>query len=108
MREFKRIAKSIPLSMEVWSGVLHVPLVRWKRRLAGTAALQPLETDRVLHIHELYRMGEKIFGSAPAMARWMEHPHWLFGKAPLAMLTSQQGIEEVMAEIGRIEHGIPA
>ena len=40
------------------------------------------------------------------MARWMAQKHFLFGKPPADLLTSQEGIERVMAELGRIEHGI--
>ncbi len=107
MRRFKSLAKEVPLPMDQWSRVLHVPMDRWMQRLRSSSGLQPLETDRVLLILELYRMGMGVLGGQDSMARWMAQKHFLFGKPPADLLTSQEGIERVMAELGRIEHGIP-
>lgn len=108
MSRFRTVARGIALPMDHWSRVLHVPLTEWRQRSRGNGSLQPLETDRVLQVQEVYRRGEEVFGDREVFSRWMESKHLLLGKAPMDMLGSAEGINLVLDELIAIEHGLPA
>ncbi|MBX2980488.1 MAG: DUF2384 domain-containing protein [Flavobacteriales bacterium] len=107
MQRFRSIARKIPLDLERWGVVLHIPVVQWKQRIIKRQPLNPLEADRVLLVEELYRRGEEVFGSMENFHGWMEDEHLLLGKPPMDLLVSSKGIEQVLDELIAIEHGLP-
>ena len=61
-----------------------------------------------LNNHPL-RMGKQVFGSVEAFYDWIHsNPPMLDGDLSFLSLTSYDGIQKVLTQIGRIEHGILA
>lgn len=93
----KDIAKILPLS---------------ERQLQRYTEDQVLRTDisvQLLLMLELYSRGYEVFGSREKFRRWMELPNVALSSIqPLELLDTSLGIQLVLDEIGRIEHGIVA
>ena len=54
----------------------------------------------------LARQGEEVFGTLPALRRWLAKPaHGLDSQPPLALLETSGGIDLVADEVDRIAHG---
>lgn len=61
----------------------------------------------VLCNKHVFLKAEKIFGSTEKAALWLEKSNPDFnGNAPLTLLNSQSGSEQVVDILTRIEHGV--
>lgn len=82
------------------------------RTLQRKSASERLPSDiseRVLLIQNLYFTGGQVFGSLEAFRQWMMQPNMaLGGVVPKSYLDTFTGIEFLMHELGRIEHGLVA
>ncbi len=66
-----------------------------------------LESDRILELAELYHKGQEVFGDNKKFLNWLESNIIALGNtSPKQWLDTQQGIKAIMAELGRIQHGI--
>lgn len=64
-------------------------------------------SERFLLINDLVEYGRKIFGDNNVFKKWLKAPSEALGNvAPLSMLDTVYGIDEVKKEIGRIAYGV--
>jgi putative toxin-antitoxin system antitoxin component (TIGR02293 family) len=80
---------------------------------AGVAGLTPRENpdqrDLPYRIARLLVMAVSVFGEADYAMQWLKEPNEALGGAvPLQLLATIEGVEIVRAELGAIEHGLPA
>jgi putative toxin-antitoxin system antitoxin component (TIGR02293 family) len=61
----------------------------------------------VIELAKIYSRGEEVFGTLDAFREWMQSSVRALGdKRPREFLDTSIGIEMLMEELGRIEHGI--
>lgn len=64
-------------------------------------------SEQILQIAEVAAKGSKVFGNKEKLLLWMSHPNKaLSGKTPMSLLCSKFGVDVVLDELGRIEHGV--
>jgi putative toxin-antitoxin system antitoxin component (TIGR02293 family) len=67
----------------------------------------PDESDRLLRLARVFARARQVFDDGESAARWMALPNRaLGGVAPLTLLDTDIGVDQVREELGRIEHGI--
>jgi putative toxin-antitoxin system antitoxin component (TIGR02293 family) len=80
---------------------------RTLRRYTASKLLNPEQSERVIELARLYSRGEEVFGSLDAFKEWIESNVIALGnKKPKEFFDTSLGIELLMEELGRIEHGI--
>jgi putative toxin-antitoxin system antitoxin component (TIGR02293 family) len=80
---------------------------RTLRRYEPNDVLNRRLSERALEIAELYSRGEEVFGSAASFRKWMEGIVPALGHcSPKSFLDTSIGIQMLMDELGRIEHGV--
>jgi putative toxin-antitoxin system antitoxin component (TIGR02293 family) len=80
---------------------------RTLRRYTSQTLLNPEQSERVVELAKLYSRGEDVFGGLPDFKEWMDSTVMALGnKKPKEFLDTSIGIEMLMNELGRIEHGI--
>ncbi|MBN8785746.1 MAG: DUF2384 domain-containing protein [Terrimonas sp.] len=80
---------------------------RTLRRYAATQKLNPEQSERLIELARLYSRGEEVFGSMEGFKTWMDSAVMaLDNKKPKEFLDTSIGIDMLMNELGRIEHGI--
>lgn len=80
---------------------------RTLRRYTARQKLNPEQSERIIELAKLYSRGEEIFGSMEAFKQWMNSTVMALGnKKPKTYLDTSLGINLLMNELGRIEHGI--
>lgn len=63
-------------------------------------------SEKVLLIQNLYIKGPKVLGTLTDFQQWMANSNLAFGNAkPKDFLDTYSGIDFIMHELGRIEHG---
>ncbi|THU31154.1 DUF2384 domain-containing protein [Niastella caeni] len=64
-------------------------------------------SERIMLLAELICYGQDVFESKDLFNTWLKKPSIALGnKAPLELLDTLYGIEEVKKELGRIEYGV--
>ena len=77
------------------------------RRYGSHEKLNPEQSERIIELARLYSRGEEVFGSLVAFKEWMDSTVMALGnKKPKTFLDTSLGIDLLMNELGRIEHGI--
>jgi putative toxin-antitoxin system antitoxin component (TIGR02293 family) len=82
---------------------------RTLRRYSDHQKLSQEQSERMIELAKLYSRGEEVFGSINKFKDWMDTTLLPFGnKKPKAFLDTSLGIQMIMDELGRIEHGVLA
>ncbi len=106
-KRFGTMVKNAPLNLHEWASVVYVSPRTLQARIKGNTSFDPLQSDRVELIMQVMERGQEVFGDTKSFRRWLDEPRPLLGgKKPIAMLNDLAGIGEVLAELGRIEHGV--
>lgn len=80
---------------------------RTLRRYTPAQKLSQEQSERMVELARLYSRGEQVLGSLPEFRQWMSTRLLAFGdKKPKEFLDTSLGINMIMDELGRIEHGI--
>lgn len=80
---------------------------RTLRRYTPEEVLNKRLSERALEIAKLYSRGEEVFGDAPSFQQWMDADVPALGhRKPKSFLDTSLGIQMLMDELGRIEHGV--
>jgi putative toxin-antitoxin system antitoxin component (TIGR02293 family) len=98
--------KNTGISALEMSDILHTT-DRTLRRYTEDTVLNPEQSERALEIARLYTRGTEVFESLDGFKEWMNSSVVALGsKKPKEFLDTSLGIEILMEELGRIEHGI--
>jgi putative toxin-antitoxin system antitoxin component (TIGR02293 family) len=101
-----RLAKHLSIGLQEMAPILSVNL-RTIQRYDPEKVFNRSVSERILRIALVVSKGEDIFGSGEQFNFWLKEPNRaLADKKPLDLLVSDFGIDLVLEELGRIEHGI--
>jgi len=105
--EFKKIADKSPFTQAEWAAMLHVSERTLQRYAKSNGSFAPINAERALQIDKVLREGKIAFGKVENFYNWIKRePQMLEGKLSLNSLTSYEGIQKVLTQLGRIQHGI--
>ena len=80
---------------------------RTLRRYDSTEVLNKRLSERAFEIARLYARGEEVFGDGASFRQWMDTEVPALGhQRPKSFLDTSMGIQMLMDELGRIEHGV--
>lgn len=103
---FQALLENTSLTANEIAEYLHISLRSIQRQKNSFSV--PI-SERILKIASLYAKGYEVFGNKENFKTWLESPNVALGeKKPKEFLSHIFGIEMLLDEIGRIEHGILA
>lgn len=106
--DFRKIADKAPFTIGEWALMLHISERTLHRYAKENAAFNGLQVERILHLEKLINLGNTLFGKE-GFKHWLHFkPFSLESKKPEEMLSTYEGIQEVIDILGRMQHGIPA
>ena len=107
--EFKKITYKIPFTQTEWASILHVSERTLQRYAKNNSSFAPINAERALQIAHLIDEGKKTFGKTELFYNWLNRkPLMLEGPLSFNSLTTTHGIQLVLTQLGRIQHGILA
>ena len=107
--EFKKIADKTPFTQAEWASILHVSERTLQRYAKNNSSFAPINADRAIQIANLINEGKKTFGKTALFYQWLKRkPLMLEGSLSFESLTTTHGIQLVLTQLGRIQHGILA
>lgn len=108
-KEFKKIADKVPFTLQEWSQILHISERTLQRYAKANSTFPFSVVDRILQIDKVIKRGIDVFGSLDKFISWLRsNPYMLEGRLSLQSLRSIEGINLVLTQLGRIEHGVLA
>jgi len=100
------LARYLSMSISQMAELLPVTertIQRYKRKQRFNRVV----SEQVLQIAEVAARGGEVFGDRDKFLSWMRSPSPALGnRTPAFLLRSRFGIEVVLDELGRIEHGV--
>jgi putative toxin-antitoxin system antitoxin component (TIGR02293 family) len=107
--EFKKIADKSPFTQSEWAAILHVSERTLQRYAKSNGSFAPINAERALQIDKVLKEGKTTFGKVENFYNWLKrNPYMLEGNLSFNSLTSYEGIQKVLTQLGRIQHGILA
>lgn len=105
--EFKKIADKAPFTQAEWASMLHVSERTLQRYAKNNGSFAPINAERALQIEKVLKEGEFTFGKVENFYNWLKrNPYMLGGNLSFESLTSASGIERVLTQLHRIQHGL--
>lgn len=105
--EFKRVQSESDFSESEWASFLDITVRSLQRLKQSGRTLDTSASERVLLIRQLLERGREVFEEVEAFDQWLRLPNWfLGGETPISLLDTATGIQLVLDEIGKIEHGV--
>jgi putative toxin-antitoxin system antitoxin component (TIGR02293 family) len=100
------VQRSLHLSREGLSRILSMP-ERTLARRQKQARLTAEESDRLIRVARVMAHAVQVLGSRDKAARWLRSRNRaLRGSAPVSLLDTDIGAQQVSEVLGRIEYGI--
>lgn len=76
-----------------------------QRRHSVAAPLSPIASDRLSRIDRIFNLAVEVLGDQDKAARWLKRPsRGLGNEAPLQLLDTDAGTQQVERELRQIEH----
>jgi putative toxin-antitoxin system antitoxin component (TIGR02293 family) len=105
--EFKKIADKVPFTQAEWASILHVSERTLQRYAKNNGAFAPINAERAMQIAQVIKEGIITFGNVNLFYSWIKrNPYMLEGNLSFESLTTNEGIQKVLTQLGRIQHGI--
>ncbi len=105
--EFKKIADKAPFTQAEWAAILHVSERTLQRYAKDNSSFAPINAERALQIDKVLKEAKVTFGKVENFYNWIKRgPYMLEGSLSFDSLTSYSGIEKVLTQLSRIQHGL--
>lgn len=105
--EFKKIADKTPFTQAEWAAILHISERTLQRYAKGNGVFASINAERAMQIANILKEGKITFGSIDKFYNWLkQNPYMLEGNLSFQSLTSADGINKILTQLGRIQHGL--
>lgn len=106
-QQFADIAALVPFTQKEWAAILHLSERTLQRYARYNGSFEGIYVDRILQVEQLIRKGLETFTGAEAFYRWLKREKKVLGHTlQFGSLYTTQGIQDILAELGRIQHGV--
>lgn len=106
---FEHIIKKYSFTLQNWADFLHISTKTLSRYQKESKTFDALQSERIIQIEMLHQRGAEVFGSKENFSIWLETESVALGRrVPRTLLNNSFGIQLLMDELTRIEHGVLA
>ncbi len=107
--DFKKIADKVPFTLAEWASILHVSERTLQRYAKSNSSFAPINAERISLIETVIKEAKITFGKAENFYNWLKrNPYMLEANISIQSLSTYEGIQNVLTQMGRIQHGILA
>ena len=105
--EFKKIAATAPFSQAEWATMLHVSERTLQRYAKNNGSFAAINAERILLIDKVLKEAITTFGNIEKFYQWIKkEPYMLEGNLLFNSLSTYDGIQKVLTQLGRIQQGL--
>ncbi len=104
---FKKLADTIDFTTADWATIMHVSERTLQRYAKKNTRFAPINAERFQQIKKVIEKGKAVFGSTNNFYNWISrNPYMLEEQLSIKSLSTYDGIQNVLTQLGRIEQGI--
>lgn len=101
------VTRHLDLSEDAMLSCLRISKRTAARRKASRERLRAVESERLLRLARAAATATDVLGTREKAVRWLQRPNrGLGGEAPITMLDTDVGFQNVVDELQRIEYGV--
>jgi putative toxin-antitoxin system antitoxin component (TIGR02293 family) len=105
--EFKKIADKAPFTQAEWAAILHVSERTLQRYAKNNGVFAPINAERAVQVAQVLQRAKEVFGDMAKFYHWIKrNPYMLEENLSMQSLSTHDGINKVLTQLGRIEHGL--
>ena len=106
-RSAQTVSEALRVPIRELSTYLHVSSKTLERRLKDDRVLDQDVSDRLVELAKVFARTVEVMEDLDRARKWLFEPSLVLGNvSPVSLLDTSTGVEMVMDELGRIEHGI--
>ena len=106
-QDFKLVADKIPFTQAEWSDILHISERTLQRYAKDNHLFAPINAERILLINKVLVEAKITFGKTEKFYEWIKrNPYMMEGNLSIQSLSTYEGIQNVLTQLGRIQQGI--
>ncbi len=106
-KKFEKISNKIPFSLKEWANILHLSERTLQRYAKDNKNFEGIYVDRIMQIDQLIQVGLNTFSDADALYEWLKKDKQIMGRIiNFNSLSTTQGINDIIDQLGRIQHGV--
>lgn len=106
-RKFEKIARQVAFTQKEWAAILHLSEKTLQRYAKDNKSFEGIYVDRILQMQELIQMGLETFISPEAFYRWLKRDKPVLCELlTFGSLNNFRGIQLIIDQLGRIQHGV--
>lgn len=106
-QDFKKVADKIPFTQAEWSDILHISERTLQRYAKDNHLFAPINAERVLLINKVLNEAQITFGKSEKFYEWIKrNPYMMEGNLSIQSLSTYEGIQNVLTQLGRIQQGV--
>ena len=104
---FKKVADKVPFTQAEWANILHVSERTLQRYSKDNHSFAPINAERIVLIEKVLQQAKITFGNTDKFYDWIKRePYMMEGNLSVQSLSTFEGIQNVLTQLGRIQHGI--
>lgn len=104
---FALIKDITPFTEDDWATLLNLSTKSLHRYKAGSKPFKPLQSEKIIEMAEVAKVGTEVFGDPEKFRLWLNTPSFALGRTkPIDLLQDSYGKELVLRELTHINHGI--
>ena len=104
---FKKVADKVPFTQAEWANILHVSERTLQRYSKDNHSFAPINAERIVLIEKVLQQAKITFGNTDKFYDWIKrNPYMLEGNLSVQSLSTFEGIQNVLIQLGRIQHGV--
>ena len=106
-RKLKKITDRVPFTQSEWAQMLHLSERTLQRYAKNNSVFEGIYTDRILLLQDMIDLGLETFTDANTFYAWLKKDKPVLGHTlTFSSLYSDRGIQEVIDQLSRIQHGV--
>jgi putative toxin-antitoxin system antitoxin component (TIGR02293 family) len=107
--DFEKILDKAPFTLAEWADMLHVSERTLQRYAKNKSSFAPIQSERIMLIDNVLKEAKITFGKTENFYAWIKRkPYMVDGNISLEGLSTYEGIQNVLTQLGRIQNGITA
>lgn len=106
-KRFDMLAVKLPLTLKEWASLVHLSDRTLQRYAKENKPFEGIYADRLLQIEKVMNEAEKVFKKTIDFYEWLHEKHTVFNNVlSIASLQTQDGIQMLLDELGRMQQGV--
>jgi putative toxin-antitoxin system antitoxin component (TIGR02293 family) len=106
-KKFDMLANKMPLTLKEWATIVHLSDRTLQRYAKENKAFEGIYADRLLQIEKVMNEAARVFKKPINFYEWLHENHTVFNHTlSIASLQTQDGIQMLLDELGRMQQGV--